>query len=172
MSPLTADEGKDGLGAQAGLVGTTAGLSEKYLDLYSLAVEMADRISARRGVANSFFLTVNTAVLAVLGTVNARWYPAAAGIVLCVTWWALLKSYRDLNRAKFAVILAMEEQLPARVYGDEWGHLRKDPVRFTLRVATFRPWLAQYRELGYIERIVPWVFALIYLADIAQGLAR
>jgi len=151
---------------------TAAELPGSYFDLYKLAVEMADRISARRAVANSFFLTVNTGVLALLGTLNARWYPAAAGIVLCVTWWALLKSYRELNRAKFAVILAMEEQLPARVYGDEWARLRKDPVPLTLRLATFRPWLTQYRELGYIERIVPWVFLLIYLTDITQSLTR
>jgi len=172
LNPLAADEGKDGLGAGAKAVGAAAGLPEKYFDLYNLAVEMADRTSARRGVANSFFLTVNTGVLALLGTVNARWYPAAAGILLCVTWWALLKSYRDLNRAKFAVILAMEEQLPVRVYGDEWGRLRKDPVEFAFRRAAFRPWLTQYRELGYVERIVPWVFVLIYVTDIAQGLAR
>jgi len=157
LNPLPASEGKDGLGAEAKAVATAAALPEKYFDLYNLAVEMADRTSARRGVANSFFLTVNTGVLALLGTVNARWYPAAGGVVLCVTWWALLKSYRDLNRAKFAVILAMEEQLPARVYGDEWDRLRKDPVPFAMRRAAFRPWLTQYRELGYIERIVPWV---------------
>jgi len=143
-----------------------------YFELYKLAVEMADRISARRAVANSFFLTVNTAVLAVIGAATVRWYLAAAGIVLCVAWWALLKSYRDLNRAKFGVILAMEEQLPARVYSDEWQRLRKDPVCFSLRPGVVWAWFAQYRELGYIERIVPWVFVLIYLADILRLVIR
>jgi hypothetical protein len=38
----------------------------------------------------------------------------------------LLKSYRDLNSAKFEIILAMEERLPARVYGDEWNRLRRE----------------------------------------------
>src|SRR3954467_4119797 len=85
-----------------------------YLDLYKLAVEMADRMSARRGVANSFFLTVNTGLTALLGGSDLRWYVALAGIVLCVTWWALLRSYRSLNAAKFDVILAMEKSLPAR----------------------------------------------------------
>lgn len=33
-------------------------LPEGYLDLYKLAVEMADRVSARRTTANTFFLTV------------------------------------------------------------------------------------------------------------------
>src|SRR5690349_20127285 len=104
-----------------------------YIELYKLAVEMADRISARRGVANSFFLTINTGLAALLGGNELRWYVAAAGIVLCVTWWALLKSYRDLNSAKFNVILAMEASLPARVFGDEWESLRRDPVKLALR---------------------------------------
>jgi len=40
-----------------------AELPAGYVELYKLAVEMADRISARRGVANSFFLTINTGLL-------------------------------------------------------------------------------------------------------------
>jgi hypothetical protein len=149
-----------------------AELPDNYFELYKLAVEMADRISARRGVANSFFLTLNTGALAVIGTATVRWYLAAAGIVLCVSWWALLKSYRDLNRAKFGVILAMEERLPARVYSNEWEQLRKEPIPFALRPAIVRSWFAQYRELGYIERIVPWVFALIYFAEILRQVIR
>lgn len=139
-----------------------------FIELYKLAVEMSDRISARRGVANSFFLTVNTGLAALLGSQNLRWYVAAAGIVLCITWWALLKSYRDLNAAKFAVILAMEEGLPARVFGGEWDRLRRDPVKLALRRDAFRSWAGQYRELGRVERSVPWVFALIYIAEIIR----
>jgi len=147
-----------------------AELPGNYFELYKLAVEMADRISARRGIANSFFLTVNTGVVAVLGSQDVRWYLAVAGIVFAVTWWALLKSYRDLNAAKFEIILAMEEQLPVRVYGDEWDRLRRDPARFGFRRDALRAWLGQYRELGQVERIVPWVFAVIYLAEIVRQL--
>jgi hypothetical protein len=89
---------------------------------------MADRVSVRRGVANSFFLTVNTGLAALLGGEELRWYVAVAGIVLFVTWWALLKSYRDLNAAKFDVILAMEVSLPARVFGEESGSSSRLPA--------------------------------------------
>jgi hypothetical protein len=147
-----------------------AELPDAYLELYKLAVEMADRISARRGVANSFFLTANTGVVALLGTQDVRWYLAAAGIVFSVTWWALLKSYRELNSAKFEIILAMEQRLPVRVYGDEWDRLRSEPVRPSLRRDRLRSWLAQYRELGRVERVMPWIFALIYLAEILRQL--
>jgi hypothetical protein len=123
-----------------------------YLDLYKLAVEMADRISARRGVANTFFLTVNTGLAALLGGDELRWYVAGAGIVLCIAWWALLKSYRDLNGAKFAVINGMEARLPVQVFSDEWKVLQK----------------SRYRELGRVERVVPALFALVYVAEIIR----
>ena len=145
-------------------------LPGNYFELYKLAVEMADRISARRGIANSFFLTVNTGIVAILGSQDVRWYLAAAGIVFAVTWWALLKSYRDLNAAKFKIILEMEERFPVRVYGDEWDRLQRDPRRFGFGRDALRARLGQYRELGRIERVVPWVFVAIYVVEIVRQL--
>ncbi len=37
------------------------------LDIYKLYVEMADRISQRRQSANSFFLTLNSVIVALVG---------------------------------------------------------------------------------------------------------
>jgi hypothetical protein len=59
----------------------------EVLELYKLAVEMADRVSSRRGMANSFFLTVQTAMVTVLGFTGASsWWASAlvagAGIAL------------------------------------------------------------------------------------------
>lgn len=150
-----------------------ADLPTNYFELYKLAVEMADRISARRGIANSFFLTANTGVVALLGTQDVRYSLATAGIVLSVAWWALLKSYRDLNSAKFAIILAIEDRLPVRVYRDEWDRLHRDSGESAkARRARFRRWLVQYRELGRIERVVPWAFAVIYSAEILGQITR
>ena len=128
------------------------GESAIRLDLYKLAVEMADRISARRALANTFFLTLNTGLAALLGGKELRWYVAAAGIVFALSWWALLRSYRQLNQAKFEVIVAMEENLPVKVYGDERTSLQR----------------GRYWEIGRVERIVPWVFAAIYVAELIR----
>jgi hypothetical protein len=136
-------------------------LPEHFFELYRLAVEMADRISARRAVANSFFLTVSTGLAALVGGGTFRWYVSAAGIVVAVSWWAVLRSYRQLNAAKFRVILAMEERLPVRVFGEEWLHLTPDGDRLTPR---------RYRELGRVEQIVPWVFVAIYAAELVRRL--
>lgn len=148
-------------------------LPDHYFDIYNLAVEMADRISARRVLANSFFATVQTALIALLGSKAFPWYVAVAGIVLSVVWWAMLKSYRDLNLAKFAVINGMEKRLPAKIFTDEWAALKgekggEDAIPAVIPKKGIRGWLSQYRELGAVERTVPWMFALIYLINLAS----
>jgi hypothetical protein len=144
------------------------GSTNAFVEQYKLAVEMADRISARRGIANTFFLTINTGLAALLGGQTLRWYVAVAGIVLCIAWWALLQSYRALNGAKFTVILAMETSLPERVFGREWDLLNDNPVVSAAGRNTIHSWATRYRELGQVERIVPWVFALIYTAELIR----
>lgn len=146
-----------------------ADLPEHYFELYKLAVEMADRVSARRSLANSFCLTINTGLVALMGgTDDLNWYLPIAGLLFCMTWWALLRSYRDLNTAKFQIILGMEERLPVRVYADEKRIYKSDPVRFQLRRKVITKWIAQYRELTRVERIVPVVFGGIYLAELVR----
>src|SRR5215211_808801 len=100
--------------------------TQQYLELYKLAVEMDDRVSARRATANAFFLTVNTALLAFVssGSLNVLWLVALAGIAFSGAWWMLLKSYRELNKAKFDVITEMENHLEVKVFDDEWKMLK------------------------------------------------
>ena len=140
------------------------------LELYKLAVEMADRVSARRGTANAFFLTLNTALAGFAGVVRspsssdpgmagvdafAIVLLALVGLVLSSAWWLLLRSYRDLNEAKFRVINAMEERFQAHPFSDEWRYLKKDPVKKKFRV--------RYAELNVVERVVPVAFGLLYV---------
>jgi hypothetical protein len=131
--------------------------TQQYLELYKLAVEMVDRVSARRATANAFFLTVNTALLAFVssGSLNVLWLVALSGIALSATWWVLLKSYRDLNAAKFEIITEMENNLEVKVFDDEWERLKEN-----------RPegWRGRYAEFGAVERFVPLIFAALYAA--------
>ncbi len=138
-------------------------------ELYKLGVEMADRISARRALANTFFLTVNTGLVALLGGKELRWYVAVAGIVFAFAWWWLLQSYRKLNQAKFKVINAIEPNLPVQLFSQEWQHLQA-----TRAPATLWPprglwsWAKGYHELGTVERIVPLAFVAIYVAELIR----
>ena len=49
------------IGAELWNVAPSDKLPDGLLEQYKIYVEMADRISARRGLANTFFLTLNTA---------------------------------------------------------------------------------------------------------------
>lgn len=139
------------------------------LELYKLAVEMADRVSARRALANTFFLTINTGLAVLLGSQDLRWYVAAAGIIFALSWWSLLQSYRKLNSAKFQVIQSMERNLPVQLFAAEWDHLTS-----TRKPATLWPppaltaWLKGYHDLGTVERIVPLAFVAIYIIELIR----
>lgn len=155
------------------------------LELYKLAVEMADRTSARRAGANSFFLTLNVALAAFVGVVSsARTAPpngdlptfdafglivtALAGVVLAVTWWALLRYYRRLNRAKFVVINDIEARLVEKPYTREWAELHPDDeieLADTESRKGFRGWMKRnsHHEASAVEQIVPFVFVAIYV---------
>ncbi len=143
--------------------------SEHVLEIYKLYVEMADRISSRRQTANSFFLTINSAIVALVGYVNLSagyddvafpFYAlvAVAGMVLSYLWYRLVLSYKQLNSGKFKVIHVIESMLPLRPYDAEWTALGggKNPKL--------------YKPFTDIETAVPWVFfsihAIVLLASL------
>lgn len=138
------------------------------LDQYKLYVSMADKISERRQTANAFFSTINTALFATLGIVLPRtegwfgtaWYVivGAAGLVLCYSWYRLLRSYRDINSAKFKVVHEIERLLPIRPYDTEWTSVGCGD----------NPKL--YLPFTHIETKIPGIFGILYLALIVVAL--
>ena len=139
----------------------------EVLAQYKLAVEMADRVSARRGTANLFYLSIQTTLLTAAGLAyttvqHTPWYTtvtvALTGCTISGAWWRQLQSYKLLNRAKFVVINRMEEQLPVKVFSDEWEILKHETT--------------SYVELGAVERVVPWVFAVLQIMLMVGRLIR
>jgi hypothetical protein len=138
------------------------------LEQYKLYVEMADRVSARRGATNTFFLTLNTAAVSAIGILwsshlgESRWILAflfAGLLIQTLAWFWLLRSYRQLNAAKYAVVGAMEERLPASPYwAAEWTALGegKDPAR--------------YWPLTHLEQWIPSLFAAVYIFGFIIGM--
>jgi hypothetical protein len=143
------------------------------LEQYKMVVEMADRISTRRQEANNFFLGIASAivaftalfadpvqsaesgpVIAPLGMLSI----AVTGLAVSVLWFLLLGSFRTLNSAKYKVIVALEDHLPARPYAAEWEHLAYGLT-------------SKHRTLTKIEKGVPVVFGLLYvvMAGFAVG---
>jgi hypothetical protein len=132
------------------------------LEQYKLYVEMSDRIGIRRQYANTFFLTINTAILALIGYFKVRDSSLSelstiilivpiAGILLCYTWWRMIKSYKTLNDAKFMVILEMEKKLPFDPFEREWEILGRGEDS------------KKHRPFTGIESRVPWIFGFLHL---------
>jgi hypothetical protein len=131
------------------------------LEQYKIYVEMADRVSARRATANTFFLTLNTSVFTIFGVFwssrpdAAPWwlaFPVVALMGECAAWFYLVRSYRQLNTAKYEVIGAMEERLPTSPYWKaEWKALGEGREK------------SKYWPPTHLEQWVPTLFATIYL---------
>jgi hypothetical protein len=142
--------------------GDAKAYQDALLEQYKMYVEMADRISLRRGLTNTFFLTLNTAIFTAVAVfwkdrpdAEARWlvFPLLVVLGQCFAWFYLVRSYRQLNTAKYQVIGVLEERLPASPYWRaEWLALGegKDPKRF---------W-----PLTHIEQWIPVLFAVLYVA--------
>jgi hypothetical protein len=137
--------------------------AEEAARLYTTAVEMADRVSARRGSANQFYLSIETLLLGVptffgfgaWGTDSSdaprATLLAGLGVVVSAAWWLQLRSYRQLNKAKFDVIGQIEKtHFSIHPFSDEWKILKKDD--------DVKRWQDRYAELGTIERVVPLIF--------------
>lgn len=139
---------------------------EHYLDIYKMYVDASEKISDRRQDNNSFFLTLNTAIIAIISylqlgekaVTNTKfyWLVSLSGIILCYGWYRLIRSYKDLNTGKFKIIHLMEKKLPLAPYDAEWEALGrgKDPNLFLPFTKT--------------ELIIPWIFMGIHIAVLIQ----
>ena len=134
------------------------------LECYKFFSGSVDAASKRRQVANAFYLTLNTAFLALIGytlrsgtnnenLTSILFIPIASllGLVLSHLWFRTIKSHKQLNIGKFDVILLMEKELPFAPYTAEWKSLEegKNPNR--------------YQEITNIESRLPKIFAGMYV---------
>jgi hypothetical protein len=122
------------------------------LALFELYLATAEKVSDRRAQANSWMLSVNSAVVALYGYLQADkmavsaaqkgvwlWAIPAAGAIVCFAWITLLTSYRKLNRAKFTVLTQIEVDLPIRPFTGERKAYRRPTVAIVAIVADHYP---------------------------------
>lgn len=141
------------------IVNDSAHFSNEYvancLEIYKLHVHMADNVSNRRQSANSFFLTVNTAIIGVTGYIGVtsekwNWIIGLMGLILCYAWYRMIRSYQGLNSGKFKVINEIEMELPLSPYVAEWEALGRGKDTNL------------YLPVSQIERVVPAVIAVLH----------
>jgi hypothetical protein len=134
---------------------------DHLFEQYKLYIGSMEKTSDRRQHANSYFITINTALIALIGLSlqvktfeNIGWIKsviAFLGIIICIIFWYLIRSYKQLNTGKFAVIHKIEENLPLAIYKYEWQVLGEGKDEST------------YYPFSHVELWIPWVFGMIYL---------
>ncbi len=140
---------------------------DHLLEMYKTYLEMADRISQRRQSANSFYLSLNTAIIGLIGYVQLGrpmehsfyWLVAIAGAIISYLWYRQIRSYKDMNSGKFKVVHELETYLPVCPYDAEWTALGEGK----------NPDL--YLPFTVVELRVPFVFMAIHLSVIVVALA-
>lgn len=135
---------------------------DHLFEQYKLYVESIEKTSDRRQQGNNYFLTINTALISLIGLSfqfkifeNVNWIKALlaiVGIIICIVFWFLIRSYKQLNTGKFKVIHEIEKVLPLALYKYEWEILGKGEDK------------SKYYPFSHIELLIPWIFGLIYTA--------
>lgn len=140
---------------------------DPILAIFELYLATAEKVSDRRAQANSWMLSVNSAIVALYGylqsdkmaigaTQKMVWLCAipAAGAIVCLAWWALLTSYRQLNRAKFEVLAELEANFPVSPIARERQIYEKHGRR----------------SFNQIERLIPGCFVVLYAIMVVAAL--
>ena len=122
------------------------------LEIYKSYLASAQSNSDRRMAANTFFLSVHTLLIGGAGisldsdeTLFAL-LVSLLGMMLAWLWRRLVKSYRQLNHAKFKVVHAIERYLPIAVYDAEWKALKEGKDANV------------YHPYTHLEPFVAWAF--------------
>src|SRR5262245_14541428 len=144
-----------------------ADAGDPKIALFELYLATAEKVSDRRAQANSWMLSVNSAIVGLYGYLQADkmpvgttqkaiwlWAIPAAGVIVCMAWAALLASYRKLNRAKFAVLSQLEADLPVPPFTREQEIYNSD----------------KRTSFSQIERWVPGCFILLYAVMLAAAI--
>ncbi len=156
-----------------------AGASEvlkSRVEQYKLYVQMADQISARRMATNSFYMAIHAALYGVMwGFMIKEFEPMSAHLknnfewsllvlvsapfcllgMICYCWWYNIRSYDQLNSAKFEVVGLLEQHLPEQPYALEWKMLEYGKNS------------QKYKPVSKIERWVPLLMGVADLMTVA-----
>jgi len=138
------------------------GYQDKLFEQYKLFLQMIDSLIQRRTVANNFYLSINTGLLAALGfffsleisdsQFNSFWFAIASGggILFAYSWLRTIESYKQLSSGKWRIIIEIERILPVRLHSTEWKILGEGKDH------------KKYKPLTDVEQNVPIIFMVIY----------
>lgn len=137
----------------------------ELLEIYKLHAELADRVSQRREGANKLYVSLLTAILVLLaaflrygtGEIPVRAILTAGGVLgvlLSLSWYIVIRSYRQLNAGKFDALHELEEKLAYPFFKREWELLEEGRNR------------SRYWKLTVVETGLPFSFLALSAVSI------
>lgn len=128
-------------------------------DMYKFYVEQAEKVSTKRADTNKYLLTVNTFLIGLFSIstnfeefVKPLWnyLVPTSGALICLTWYIMIKSYSNLNSAKFKVIHEMEELMVFQPFTKEWELAEQGKGK-------------AYKPISKVEPNIPLIFLALYV---------
>ncbi len=138
------------------------GNRQELLEIYKLHAELADRVSQRREGANRLYVSLLTGIVLVLATflrygseiIHVKSVLTAfciLGILLSVSWFVVIRSYRQLNTGKFGALHELEQKLDYPFFKREWELLEEGKNK------------SRYWKLTIVETFLPLIFFFLFL---------
>lgn len=135
------------------------------LEQYKLFLQTSEDLVGRRQNVNSFYISIHSALVAVMGVLFAMnlghnaemilgFVFCVIGIILSVSWSKMLICYGNLNSSKMKIISSIEKQLPLSLFDAEWAALSDKLNK------------KRYVSFTDSERAIPRAFLFVYLAII------
>lgn len=127
------------------------------LEQWKTCANLANSISSRRDNINNLFVTLNLALIAATSAIHSLMslIVSIVGVAFCIVWHYSITYYRNLNKAKFSVILEIEESLPFQAFKKEEEIYNKGK---------------KFHEGTVLEKFLPIIFILGYCAITLIGL--
>jgi len=130
---------------------------KELLEIYRLHADLADKVSQRREGANRLYVSLLVG-LGVFVAASLRFgdgdvyekpiliFSGVVGALLSVSWFVVIRSYRQLNSGKFKALHELEEKLAYPFFKREWELLDEGKN------------LSRYWKLTNVETGLPLIF--------------
>lgn len=135
---------------------------QELLEIYKLHADLADRVSQRREGANRLYVSLLVGLVLFAAAIlrfgtdglsvdTVLFWTGALGSILAVSWYIVIRSYRQLNTGKFNALQDMERQLAYPFFTKEWELLGEGKKR------------SRYWRLTVVETALPLVLFLLFV---------
>ena len=140
------------------------------IEQYKIFSQTAENLMERRQSVNSFYISANTALITIGGTIFAigegNFIPkilvicalALPGFLLNYSWYKMLQTYYINNQGKIKVLSLIEQKLAVSLYDAEWKVMKN---RYSKK---------KYVSFTDNEKKLPFIFGPFYLAALIAGI--